>query len=242
MVEQRLLVRVQEVIAPLDECREGGAPGVRRRLIAEQLQAARDEGEDLRKAEHVDPRGGELDREREAVHEPADLGSEPGVLVRQLEAWARRARSRGEELHGRDTDGVARSDVRDRKRLDHEAHLTRHVQHLATRGEHPHAWAAPQHRFHDAGRLLDHVLTGVEHEHRVGLTKARDGARERVGAPHVEALGGEADDVGTTCRAREIDVPRSVTELTLDRSRRLDGEPALADSGRPGQRDEAMRP
>ena len=86
MVEQRLLVRVQEVVAPLDERREGGAAGVRRRLIAEQLQAPRDEGEDLRKTEHVDPRGGELDREREAVHETADLGGEPGVLVRRLES------------------------------------------------------------------------------------------------------------------------------------------------------------
>ena len=82
----------------------------------------------------------------------------------------------------------------------------------------------------------------VEEEHRIGVTKARDGARERVCAPRVEGLGCEANDVGTTCRAREIDMPRSVTELALDRSHRLESKSALADSGRPGQSHEAVLP
>ena len=86
------------------------------------------------------------------------------------------------------------------------------------------------------------MLAPVEDEHRVGVTKAREGARERVGAPRVEGLGCEANDVGAACRAREVDMPRSVTELALDRSHRLEGEPALADSRRPGQRHEAMLP
>ena len=242
VVEQRLFVRMQEVVAPLDERREGGAPGVRRRLIAEQLKAAADEGEDLCEPEHVYPRSSELDRERDAVHETADLGSDPGVLVRQFEARARRARSGGEELHGRDTDGVARSEPRHRQGRHGEAHFTRHVKHLATRREHAHAWAASEHRIGDPGRLLDHMLTGVEHEQRVGVAKAGEGARERVAAPRVEGLGGEADDVGATCRAREIDMPRSIAKLALDRSHRLEGEPALADARRPGQCDEAMLP
>ena len=112
VVEQGLLVRMQEVVAPLDEGPERGPARIGGRPIVEELQAPPDEREELREPEHVDPRGGELDREREAVDETADLGGEPGVLVRQLEARARRARTRGEELHGRSGDRIARIGVR----------------------------------------------------------------------------------------------------------------------------------
>ena len=64
MVEQGLLVRMQEVVAPLDERPERGTARIGGRPIVEELQAAPDEGEDLREPEHVDPRSGELDRER----------------------------------------------------------------------------------------------------------------------------------------------------------------------------------
>ena len=94
LVEQRLLVRVQEVVAPLDERRERGTAGVRCRPVAEQLQAAPDEGEDLRKTEHVHPRGCELDREREAVHETADLGGEQRRRPSARSPAAPRARGR----------------------------------------------------------------------------------------------------------------------------------------------------
>ena len=64
LVEQGLLVRMQEVVAPLDECPERGAGRVGGGLIVEQLEAASDEGEDLGETQHIDPRSGELDRER----------------------------------------------------------------------------------------------------------------------------------------------------------------------------------
>ena len=78
----------------------------------EEIEAALDERDELREPEHVDPRRGELDRERQAVDETADLGGEPRVLVRQLEARARGARTRGEELHGRSVDRVTSIAVR----------------------------------------------------------------------------------------------------------------------------------
>ena len=64
MVEQGLLVRMQEVVAPFDECPERGTARIRGRPLVEELEAAPDEGEELREPEHVDPRSGELDRER----------------------------------------------------------------------------------------------------------------------------------------------------------------------------------
>ena len=111
VVEQGLLVRMEKVVAPLDEGPERGTARIGGRPIVEELQAPPDEREELREPEHVDPRGGELDRKREAVDETADLRGEPGVLVRQLEARARRARTRGEELHGRSGGRVARTGV-----------------------------------------------------------------------------------------------------------------------------------
>ena len=219
MVEQRLLVRVQEVVAPLDERREGGAAGIGGRPIAEQLQAPRDEGEDLRETEHVDPRGGELDREREAVHETADLGGEPGVLVRRLEARASRARTRDEELHRRSGDCIARIGVVELERVDDDSHLSDDMEHLAAGGEHPHVRALGEECRDDARGLLDDVRAPVEEEDRVGVTKARDGARERVGAPHVEGLGCETNDVGAlAARARSTCHAPSRSSLSTDRT------------------------
>jgi hypothetical protein len=111
MVEQGLLVRMQKVIAPLHERPERGTARIGRRPIVEELEAPPDKGEELREPEHVDPRSGKLDREREAVDEAADLRGEPGILVRQFEARARRARTRGEELHRRGGGRVARTGV-----------------------------------------------------------------------------------------------------------------------------------
>ena len=107
----------------------------------EELEAPLDQGEELREPEHVDARSGEFDREREAVDETADLGGEPGVLVRQLKTRARRARTSGEELDGRSGERVSRSAVRDLERVDDDSYLSHHMEYLAARGEHPHVRA-----------------------------------------------------------------------------------------------------
>ena len=137
---------------------------------------------------------------------------------------------------------VARSAVRQRERVDDDSHLSQHMEHLAARGEHPHVRAVGEKCRDDARALLEDVLARVEDEDRVGVAKARDGARERVGAAHVEGLGDEADDVGRAGRAGEADVPGTSPELALERAGRLEREPALADPRRAGQRHEAMLP
>ena len=50
----------------------------------------------------------------------------------------------------------------------------------------------------------------------------------------------EADGVVRAARPREVDEPDAVRELGLKGTRGLDGEPALADAGRAGERHEAV--
>ena len=50
----------------------------------------------------------------------------------------------------------------------------------------------------------------------------------------------EADGVVRAAGPREVDEPDAVRELGLEGTRRLDGEPALADAGRAGERHEAV--
>ena len=116
------------------------------------------------------------------------------------------------------------------------------VEHLAARRQHPHAGQLGSSCRDDARGLLEDVLAGVEDEDRVGVTKARDGARQRVGAAGVDGLRDEADDVGRAAGVRETDVPRASAELALERAGRLEREPALADARRAGQRHEAVLP
>ena len=231
VVEQGLLVRMEKVVAPLDERPECGTARIGRRPIVEELQAPPDECEELREPEHVDPRGGELDREREAVDESADLRGEPGVLVRQLEARARRARTRGEELHGRSGDASLVPASGSPSGLTMTRTSPRHG---APRGlsRGPARPGTQRGVPSDAGGLLEDVLARVEDEDRVGVAKARDGARERVGAAYVEGLGDEADDVGALAGWRDRHATR-LPELALERTGHLEREPALADPRRP---------
>jgi hypothetical protein len=50
MMEQGLLVHMEEVVAPLDERPERATARIRGRPLAEELQAVRDEGVELREA------------------------------------------------------------------------------------------------------------------------------------------------------------------------------------------------
>ena len=100
-MEQRLLVAVQEVVAPLDELLQRGAGRVGGRAVAQERRAALEDRDELGEPEHVDPCGGELDRERQPVDATGDLGRERDSLAVRLEARPCRARTLEEQLHGR---------------------------------------------------------------------------------------------------------------------------------------------
>jgi hypothetical protein len=116
------------------------------------------------------------------------------------------------------------------------------MEHLAACREEPHVRTLGEECRDEAGALFEDVLARVEDEDRVRFPKAGNGARERVGAPHVEGLGHEADDVGRARAVGETDMPRASPELALQRTGDLEREPALANPRRARERHEAMLP
>ena len=163
----------------------------------------------------VDARGGELDREREAVHLTADLGDERDRLGGQLESWPRRPCPRGEQLHGRGSGTVGGLRIRHREGGDGDPSLAHDAEGLAARGQHPHAQAVSQQRRCNPRGLLGHVLTRVQNDDRVGVTQTRDRARERVPTASVEGLGNDARHVSRASSTRQLNQSAAVAQSTL---------------------------
>ena len=101
LLQQRLLVAVQEVVAPVHELLQCGARRIGSRAVAQERRAPLEDGDELRQPEHVHARRGELDPERQAVHPPDDLGSERGGVRVRLETGPRRPRPLEEQVDGR---------------------------------------------------------------------------------------------------------------------------------------------
>ena len=116
------------------------------------------------------------------------------------------------------------------------------MEYLTAGREHPHLRALGKECRDDARALFEEVLASVEDEDRVRLTKSPDDARERVGAACVQRLGHEADDVDCARGVGQADMPCTSPELALERTGRLEREPALANPWRSRQRYEAMLP
>ena len=196
LLEQRLLVPVQEVVAPFHELLQRGAARVGGGAVAQERRAALEDGDDLREPEHVHARGGELDRERQAVHAPGDLRGERDSLGVRLESGPRRARTLEEEL-----------DRRGPERCDGQPHLACDVERLAARRQDPHAGHSARSVERDPRCLVEDVLARVENDERVRISKPRGHARERVGAADVDGVREQPDGVVRASRAREVDEP-----------------------------------
>ena len=84
--EERLLVGAEQVVAPVDRRAERLlARGQVARAAGEEVEALLEPGEQRLRGEQLGARGGELDREREAVEADADLGDRGRVRVRHGE-------------------------------------------------------------------------------------------------------------------------------------------------------------
>ena len=86
---ERLLGRLEQVVAPVDRVAERALP--RRQIVGaagEQVEPLLEPAEDRLRREQLDARGRELDRERQAVEAAADPGHRGRVLVGELEARA----------------------------------------------------------------------------------------------------------------------------------------------------------
>ena len=71
------------------------------------------------------------------------------------------------------------------------------------------------------------------------ICEARDDTRERFGPAGVDGLGDQPRHVDRRAGAFELYEPDAALQLALERARRLEGQPALAD---PGQADERHQP
>ena len=84
--EERLLVGAEQVVAPVDRRAERLlAGGQVARAAGEEVEALLEPGEQRLGREQLRTRGGELDRERQAVEADADLGDRRRVRVRDRE-------------------------------------------------------------------------------------------------------------------------------------------------------------
>ena len=232
LLQQRLLVRVQEVVAPLHK-RSQRRAGVGGGLLVKQRQAPLDQREQLRESEHVHPRRGQLDGKRQAVDAPGDGSDQASRLGVELKPRPGDARTRQEECDGRRVDIVGALRARERQRLDRDPSLPRHVQHLSARRHHAHAWTAANDLLDHAPHLGEQPLAGIEHQDRLRVAQALHHTLQLIAATGVDSASQQTRDVGRRRRAREVDEPDAVRDGILKRPDGLQRDPALPDPGRP---------
>ena len=207
-----------------------GSDGDRSRSSARRRSTSRAE---LGEPEHLHARGGELDRERESVQPAGDLGGDRHRLGGQLESRPRGACARGKQLDRRRGRRRRPPALGRWERFEGHRHLAGEVKHLATRRQHSDARALGQHRGRQARRVREPVLASVEHEDRLGITQARDDARERIGPASVDGIGDNPYDARRATRARASSNSQApVTQIPLEQPHHLERESALADAGR----------
>ena len=219
--EELLLVRLEQLVAPLDRraqralARRGVARGA-----GEERQAPVEPGEQLLRIEQREARRRELDRERKPVEPAADLAD----CRRRAERGGDRARALDEEDLGV---GVP-------KRLNRVAPLRLDVQRLAARDEHLRVGRAADQRGHRRRGLDDLLEVVEEHEQaliRDVLDQAVVGADRRPDRPLDEC--GVADGLEGN--------PEDAVGKLLDRvGGELQREPRLAAPAGPGQRHQAV--
>ena len=100
------------------------------------------------------------------------------------------------------------------------------------------AWSLVEQRADQGGDRVDDVLAPVQHQHRLGTGEPFDQAL--LAAGQVQGLGGEPGEGCGGVGGVEADQPDPSWGLTAAGC--VDGQAALTDSGRPGQRHQAVVP
>ena len=166
---KRSCSRRQQVVAPGDRRAQRPLPLRRRpRSAGEQGQPLLEPFEQDRRRERLDAGGRELDRERQAVEAPADLGHL--AVRREVGATARR----------RCTKSSIASALA--QRVDGDLPLAVDVQRLAARHEHRQPRAGAD-RLGEAGGCVEQMLEVVEHEQQALVADRRRRACPSSRAP-----------------------------------------------------------
>ena len=207
-----------------------GAGRVRGGAVTQERRAPLEDGDELREPEHVHARGGELDRQRQSVDAPGNLGGERDGLGVRLESGSCRARTLEEKLDGRGLE-----------RRHGESHLARDVERLAARRQDPDLGTLREQRRRDPRCLVEHVLARVENDAEPPHGEAVEVTRASGSEPRTSTACARSRTASSAPPARANSTSQiAVRELVLERTRRLDREPALAHAGRPGERHEAV--
>ena len=228
--ERPLLRWIKQVVAPLHRrpnrlVASGGEP----RPAAEGAKARLEVGEDLRRRHDSDPRGGELDRERQTVEPLAQRRDRRVPAAIRDELRLPLPRPLDEQ-----TLRVLRLE-----RVQPPDGLAAYAQRFAARRQDPQAVARAQQRRCQLRAGVDHVLAVVEHQQHVAggqVVAQRLGRGGPGAAADVERAGDLGRRVRVRTTRREIHEPDPVSASSDLTAGELHGEPGLADAARTSQR------
>ena len=178
--EERLLGRLEQVVAPLDRVPQRAlALGQVAGAAGQQVEPLLEPAQDRLRVEQLHARGRQLDRQRQTVEPAADRGDGLLVLGRELEAGLDRLRTIEEELH-RGNVGERHVPARQIERRDRKLVLLAKMQRRLARHEHLHRGRRGQNLVDERGRG-QHLLEVVEHEQRRRVCEPpRDRLRDRL--------------------------------------------------------------
>ena len=218
--EQRPLRLGQQPVAPVDQAAQRLVPRERRPAAAgQQAEAVVEPRGDLLDGERPHARGGQLDRQRDAVQPLADLGHRRRVRIRQGEVGLHRGGPVDEEPHGLVLRQRRRAPAR-RRGSGTESGGTRN----ATSPVSPsgsrlvarilHVRAGPQQRLGQPRARGDQVLAVVEHEQQcagiAGAPTMRGLDRAARLLPHAERRGERRRGEHGIGERRQLDQPHAV--------------------------------
>ena len=208
--------------------------------MGQQSEPVAEPRDDPARRQDLDPRGRQLDRQRQTVEPSADLRNSRCIAVVEDEVGPARNSACHEQTHrarGCDLDqrlGIIVGQI-ERRNAPHD--LTRNPEREPTRSQDVHARIASQQPCRSCGDLLDQVLTRIEHHERMILPQRHCDSIQRARTGH-----GRHSEFGRDqqCHIRlgrqgsELDEPGR--PRLLQTQRHLDSETRLADAAGSGER------
>jgi hypothetical protein len=238
-----LFGRVEEIVGPGDRVAQRLlTSGQIARPAGQQRQPLLQAGQEDVGGEMADPRRGQLDRQRQAVQTPTDLGDGGAVRLRQHEVEANGLGAVDEEAHrvalGQLRGWAGRVGEGQRRHGDDPLHGE--AQRLAAGDQRPQPGTGRQ-QARDQRRRLDDLLEVVQdQEQRLVAQGCGQPLDDRAvpDLPHAQRLSNDRRDEGGIGQRRQVDEGDAISELTGKAHGNLEREAGLADPARTGQGDE----
>ena len=179
-VQHQSLVRVEEIVAPVDGVPERPvASGHTAPLRCEESEPGSEATQHRVGRQRASPSGGELDRQRKAVEASTQLGNRGGVGVGQGKRRVRGACSIDEQAYRLGARDIVdrRGRLGNREPGNEPRPLAGDAECLATRRQEPHAGAVSKQEVGCRGARVDQVLAVVQHHQAFAVS---EGISERV--------------------------------------------------------------